>query len=261
MDENIIYDVMNDYYKYNIIILYVFSFLNFFILTLLLYYLNNRKGLLKNRLYTFIISDNLLKIIYIQLNDYTETIYKELLLSLLSLSQFFLIISFVYQIFYITKKANEQNEFELINKFKISIIYVGVIFSYDKFFEYNKIIIIIEYLIIIYFYSKLYTCFKNAIVKLKNIIQPDDKLQQIALYLLYLNIISYILLIIFYIIKIISTFYKNEVYLLYLDIILIIIKNILKYIVICVFSLILFKLPKNYFNCNDKNRDNKLVII
>ena len=263
-NENIIKDIMNNYDKYSNIILYIFSFINFLILTILLFSLNNnnRQGLLKYRLYTFILSDNLLKIIYIKLNDYTDTIRKELLLSLLSLSQFFLIISFAYQIFYITKKVNEKNEFELINKFKISIIYVAVIFSYDKIFkEYNNIIIIVECLIIIYFFSKIYTCFKNAIVELETIIKPDDKMLQIILYLKYLNIFSYILSIVSYIIKIISTFSKNEVYLFYLDMILIIIKNVLKYIVIYVFSVILCKLPKNYFNCNDKNVENKVVIV
>ena len=232
-------------------IFYIFIFFSFLVLNITLFVLrNNNKLLLKGKLFIFIFIDIIQKLLYNKKYNLIKSISQELLMSILTTSQFFLVISFIYEIFSIERLSHKNKYFGLISRFKLTIIFTLLIFPYHLFINrIENICEIVQTLIISFFLYELYY-YLNIVVKeiIYNNKSKDIQMRLIYNYLKDLNKICILLFICYYILKIILILIENRIIIFYIDFLLIIIDNGLKYLIFFILTAIIYKLPKNFYN-------------
>ena len=250
------------------IIYYIFIFFNFVILNLAIFILRaNRKVLLlKGKLLIFFAIDILQKIIINKYNRSIKSISRELILSILTSFEFYLIISFLYEILNKERLSNKYKYVDLINRFKLSIIFTLLIFPYHTFINHNtNLFKNIEIFTTFCFILGIYQYLKIVINEVIYNIQPEQfQMRQIYKYLNDLNNICAILFACYYILKIFSILIEKTIIIFYINFIMIVINNGLKYLIFFVLSAIILKLPKNFYNntsLNNRIYDDKIVII
>ena len=216
---------------------------------------NKKIRVLKLKLIGAIITDLLILFIFNILKLLDNSIIREFVFSIFGSIEFYLFLSFIYQIFYITKISKPPNKIELINPNQISLLLFLIIFSYQKFpFIYNELMNFILYTIIFMYLIFLYKYFKNTLTKISiNILPKNIEYIKIYFYLKRMNILCFILIFLFNGIKILLLFLNHEIYKLYIEIVLIIIIYTLKYAVFIYFPLIIYSLNNNYFYTDEEN--------
>ena len=193
-------------------------------------------------------------------NSMTTFIF-ELFLSVLSTIQFYLILASLETIFDATKITRNLKFFELMNIFPLSIIFFFITFSYDKFIVFyhssSKVLSIIQYLAVIFCMYKLYDFLKKKFIEIvDNSVKKKIILnRKLCLMLLGSPLSSLILLITYYVIKIIFLFFTFKLLFIYEIIILKIVKEGSKYFIYLVLMVFLYSL--NEFNL--KNEINNTI--
>lgn len=250
------------------IIYYIFIFFNFVFLNLAIFILrvNRQLLLLKGKLYIFFVIDIMQKIILNKNNSSIKSISLQLLLSILTSFEFYLIISFLYEILNKERLSNKYKYVDLINRFKLSIIFTFLIFPYHTFIDHNtNLFKNIEIFTTFCFIFGIYQYLKIIINEVIYNIQPEQfQMRQIYNYLKNLNNICAILFACYYILKIFSILIEKRIIILYINFILITINNGLKYLIFFALSAIILKLPKNFYNntsLDNRISDDKIVII
>lgn len=265
-DNSLDYLIFNEQ-KLKEIIYYIFIFFHILILHLAVFILrcNSKVLLLKGKLFVFLVIDIIQKIFINKKISFMQSITLELFLSILTSFEFFLVISFVYEI--LNKKRYKWKYVELINRFKLSITFTLLAFPYHLFIDKNtKVFKNIEIILSFCFFFCVYYYLKILINEaIYNNIQPEDsQMRQIYAYLKDLNKIVLILFICYYALKIVSSSIENRVIIFYIKISLEVINNGLKYLIFFVLSALTIKLPKIFYNdANYYNRDSedKMIII
>ena len=240
----------DNYEKANMILSYIFTVFNLFIIIMSLFISTNTKNIrfLKLKLFGLIFIDSISLILYTIFKN-EESLSYELLFSALNSIKFYFFISFLYQIFNNTKISKTAKELQLINPFQIFILFILIIFSYSKFsFLYPEIVNCIQYIIILSCLIFFYKYFKNTIKIISSNIKVNDiRNIQIYYYLKILNNISLILLFCYNIIKMIIIFIPNQYFKVFLEVGLNTINQGLKYFMFFLFTFIIYTLNhKNY---------------
>ena len=104
--------------KANMILSYIFSLFNFFIIISSFFILsskNNNLNLLKIKLFALIIIDSISSLMYINYIYYFDLFFSKLFFSLLTSIEFNLFISFIYQIFNTIEISQNVKYLNLIN--------------------------------------------------------------------------------------------------------------------------------------------------
>ena len=250
------------------IIYYIFIFLDFIILNLAIFILgvNRQVLLLKGKLFIFVVIDIIQKIIINKNNSSIKSISLELLLSILTSFEFFLIISFFYELLNKERLSNKYKYVGLINRFKLFIIFTLLIFPYHKFISHNiniikNIEIFTTFCFIFGIFEYLNIIFNEVMY---NIQQEKFQMRQIYNFLKDLNKFCIIFFASYYILKIFSALIEKRIILFWINSFLIVINNGLKYLIFFVLLAIILKLPKDFYNntsLDDRISDDKIVII
>lgn len=251
--ENVMLDIKYNTKSFNLILAYIFSVFNVLILANTIFFLRrqNTINLLKYRVFAFLIIDCIYKLIYGQIYDNANSLSKELFFTLLSSGQFFLIISLIYQLFNKEFLKNKKKNLYLINRFKIIIGFILIIFPYDKFFNYPKTFKIIEIFIIISFIIQFFRYSNNNILEIINNLRSEDiNMRYIFANLKILSLICLIVASSFYFLELISVFITNYNHLFLISFSEIIVINGLKYFTIFVLGAILHRVPANFYDRN-----------
>ena len=232
----------DNYEKANMILSYIFTVFNLFIIIMSLFISTNTKNIrfLKLKLFGLIFIDSISLILYTIFKN-EESLSYELLFSALNSIKFYFFISFLYQIFNNTKISKTAKELQLINPFQIFILFILIIFSYSKFsLLYPEIINCIQYIIILSCLIFFYKYFKNKIKIISSKIKINDiRNIKIYYYLKILNNISLILLFCYNIIKMIIIFIHNQYLKVFLEVGLNTINQGLKYFMFFLFMFII----------------------
>ena len=261
MDEKIKEETKLNFEKANIILTYIFSLYDIFILIIfkfLLYPKLENIFSLKYKLFFLIIIDCISKLLYYITNNNFNSLLKELLYIMLTGVKFYLILSFAFEIFYSSLKFIKAQKIKLISPLLISIIFLLVIFPYDKYF-YSRpnILEILESLIIIIYLFNLFKYIRDIINVIDKHLKSYDKSnEKVYLYLQILNYASLILFICYYIGKMISILFYNYYFIIYIKILINIFYESLRYLLFYIFIKIIYILNDNYNNNNKDNNAN-----
>ena len=213
--------------------------------------MNKNNRLLKKKLISIISLDIILLLFYSK-NYFIINISlfkQEFFLSIMYTSQFFLILSFLEQIFNDTKTLNNINFYDdSFNHYHLTIIFFIITFPHDKFLlSIKKITLIIQSLFALYCIFKLYNFLKKKINDIVDNLVKLKTLQNQKIYSLILG--SPLPILIFsisnYILKMIFFFIQNPMLIIYENIILNIIKETAKNFLFFVLGLILYVLFKD----------------
>lgn len=243
--------------KANMILSFIFSFSNVLIIFLTIFIhstINKNIKALKTKLCGLIVVD-IISLIFNYTYNYSNSLFFELISSTLNSFEFYLFISFIYQIFNTTELSKLAKEIELINPIQLGIIFLLIIFSYYKFaffyshlIHYLQIVIILTSLLIFYFYLK------KAIINISNNLLSNDFLgKNVYYYLEMLNTLSFSLLSFYNIIKIFLILIHNPLLKIYIGIGLNTINQGLKYFVFILYEIIIYILNKNNNHIRDES--------
>ena len=243
------------YQNFNIIISYYFIFFDFLFYIIISYIIkskNNSVSLLKYKLYILFIVDIIYRISFIKTYLLDTSFSKELLLTLLSSCQFYLILSFL-------KDASKRVElsgnfdcfenFENLFPFRNSTYFFFIFFSYERFCHgFNKEIQLIENLVILGGFFKIYGYFRNKVYEIIIILRKiEQKNEFIFILVEYQTVNPFIFFTFCCILNIISLFIDNPIILIYSKILMIIIKEIGKYLIFVLLGSIIYCLKKYLF--------------
>lgn len=237
-----------------------FDFLSYVFISFILKSKNKYVILLKYRLYIIFIIDIIFRIIYLKTFYFLNSLSKELILTLLTSSQFFTILSYIQIIPQIIYKSNEEKDSEYLDSFQISAYFFFIIFSYDKFINgFTKLISLLENLFILGCFFKLYGYLRNKVIEISLILQNKNKINEGAYLILeVLPFIELISLSTYFILKITALLVENSDFLFYINIFSIIFKDLSKYIIIYLAGFILYLIDRNEFR--NKNSSFKKII-
>jgi hypothetical protein len=201
--------------------------------------------------------DAFLRIFNVFTDLYSKSFLKELLFSSLASIQFYTIIIFINQIF--TEKNHEYNleiNSEMGNAKLLTGIFFPLIFSFKAVMSYYKIFSIIQYSLIIlgafgiskYGQKRMDNFFVNIIVKNGQF----SNLTYISSFLTYISIY----IIINYVMEIIGILISNSLYAVYIDMICMVFKESVKYLVIIMLIIIYYYFNKysSYKDLDSKNQ-------
>jgi hypothetical protein len=232
-----------------ITISYLFIFINVCIIIIFLIILTKKQNIraLKIKFFLFFAIDIITRLFYIMTYYYSNKLLKEIFFSIMSASQFFLIISSLDQILD-TKEFSFLASFTTkANPLELSILFFLFIFSYDKFsYSFSKYISFLQAILILICIYKLYNYLKLIILVIVEGINYN-KNQNFLIYSFIKNLpfSSFQFFIGFHILKIMTLFVENTFYLIYMKIILVILKETSKYFAIFILGAILFILDNN----------------
>ena len=254
MDDDIDKISEENFYEANVILCYIFIIINAFIMifsTFIFITRSQKIKLLKTRLYEFILIDSLSFIINIHKNskNYGATFLYELFFSSIISFEFFIFISFIYQIFNTTETSNLSQNLELKNPNLLSMLSFFIIFPYHKIsYHYHQLINIMQYIIILCCIIIFFKYLSNTIISISRNITSINK-QDTKIYqdLKMLNLICLILLLSFNVLKVLLLFIPNSLQ-IYIEILLTIINQSLKYLIIILFGNIIYALNKKSNN-------------
>ena len=257
MDE----DKKIDFKKIKTILGYISLIINIFFICISLYLLNSQKKfvkILKYNLFTLIILDSISFIIFENHPYIFNQIYGDILFACLSSIGFYTFLSFIYQIYNNTKISILAKKIELIEPFKLTFLFLFIIFSYHKYTKLYKTLNIIENIIILCFITVLYRYLGNITKSIRNNLLPRDiKSAKIFYCLKLLNSICFLLIVIYYALKIVIM-YTPQIPKIYMNIALNTVYFTLKYSIFYIFAVIIYILKK------DRNKyiyeeDNKII--
>ena len=262
MNESINENDLENFNQAHLYLAYIFCGLNTCIVigTFVLFKSNSKNIIiLKLKLLVFIFIDSILSLAFKVLKIFKNIITEELLFSVLASIEFYIFLSFMYQIFSTTELSKLSKEIELIKGGQISLIFLSVTFSYHKLsIYYLKLINFVQNCAILVCLIILYKYLINIIGKISiNLLPKDIQHRKVYYYLQRLILIGFTMLLIFFFIKLLIIFLNNEIYILYIEITSNTIIHGLKYFVFILFSIIIYTL--NYKNIN--NTDENIQII
>ena len=224
----------------NRVLSYTFFGVNLFILISIIFILKTKSkniNYLKYKLLLLILLDSILMLFYIKVNNYIYLISIDIIYSFLYLFQFYLYISFIYNIIINSKISSDKINIELIQPSKLCLPFFLIIFPFNNYFYlYPEKINVIQVFIALSGVFLLYYYLKNII---NNSIKEDNQNLKIYYYLNTLNDFSFILLLIYSFIKIISIFSNYNLYLI-TQIIMITINFGIKYFIFFLFLFIIY---------------------
>ena len=243
--------------KVNIILSYIFSAFNLFIIIISLFIISSKiKNIrfLKLKIFGLIFIDSISLILHSIIKNEESFIY-ELLFSALYSIEFYFFISFLYQIFNNTETPKLSKGIELISPFQILFFFILFIFPYYKFsILYREIVHCIQYTIILSSLLLLYKYFNNTLNIISTHLKSNDiENRKIYYYLKILNKVSIILLVCYINIKMVIIFIYNQYYKVFLEVGLNTINQGLKYFIFIVFEFIIYTMNTtiNKFNVDE----------
>lgn len=254
MNEEIDDNTKENFESASLILAFIFAIFNLFIIIISLFKLSSKNKnlkMLKYRLFSLIIMDSITSLIYSNYRYKFDLFSSELFFSVLSSIEFYLFISFIYQIFNSTDISQNAKSIELVSPIHFCTIFLLIFFSYHKFsYLYAKLLNIVEYIIIFACLALLYRYFKDTIASIiVHLVTKDVQTRKVYYYLNIANTIGLSFLMFIYIIKLILIFI-DESYHIYFDVALISINYGLKYFVFILFEVIIYTLSKNYYKNN-----------
>ena len=247
--------------KANVVLTYIFSLFDLIILIIFYRYFNSKNINIKIftcKFIAIIIIDIISKLLYSITNKYFNIISNELIYAALITSKFYLILSFIYQIFYDSLRFINLKKIKLLNIIQMSFIYFLIIFPYDKLFNLiPNALIFFEIIIILINLFILYKYINDLLETIKKDIQKYNvSNKNVYLYLKILNYASLILFICYYFAKIIELFFNKKYFIIYIKISINIFYQSIKYLLFYIFIKLIYTLNENY----DKNYPNNLTL-
>ena len=237
------------YEKSDIIITIFFAIIDLLIIVLSSLNLKSKNKnitALKHQLIKIFIIDIIMRMLYTKKYS-TWSIFKEVLLTIMNSCQFYLVISFLYEVAFNPKAITTLKKSIARNRrFNLFILFFMITFSYEKLImliEFSKNLIIIFKKIIIFLQSICIICciyifykdFKKKIFEIvNNIINEKNQKGNIGLIIMGSPQSILVLYLFYYFLKIIFVFIKTPVFHIYANIILNILKDTCKY---CIFFL------------------------
>jgi hypothetical protein len=223
----------------------LFAFIDLIIIIFSLFNLkskNKKIYLLKYKLFGLFLVDIVLRILYAKKYHKINSVYNEIVFSFLKTFQFFLILSFLEQIFNDTRLNKKGKFYKKLSCKQLCITFSLVIFSYEKFSNSHKDICLIQSLIIIYCIFVLYTRLRNKIIKIVDNLasQKTNRRQNTYLCILGSPFICFIFYLTYYILKILFLTLENPDHIIYANIILKIIIDSSKYFLFSILELLLY---------------------
>ena len=260
------YSIVNeeDLEKYEMIDIatsYIFSFINIIILIFSISNLKSKKNninLLKNKYFSFFVIDVIIRILYITTYYHSNIFLKEIFFSFMPTSQFFLIISFLEQILNYEELLYLSNSLKKANSIELCILFFLFNFSYDKFsFSFSKHISFLQSIVNLGCIYKLYEYLNEIVIIIIDGINSKNSQGFNPYYFIKnLPLSCLFFYIVFHILKILIIFVNNTLYLIYMKIILIILKETSKYFIILILGAILFLIDRKNLNF-ETNKNNK----
>ena len=250
MDAYVNEDDIDNFEKGDVILTIIFIILDILILFILFIMLKSKNEnikLLKLKFFTLFSIDIIVRILIIKTYFHPNDLFKELFFSVMPAYQFYIILSFLYQLLDDYRAKDENNSKEKVNSYELSILFFLYTFSYDKFsYSFSKHLCFLQCFINLGLIIKLYEYLKYIVLEItENLEHKDYQRKMIYLFIKNLPLSSLQFFIIFYILKIFSIFVENSSYLIYIRIILIIVKETSKYFVFFIIGAILFISDRN----------------
>ena len=238
--------------KANIILGYISLEINIIIILVSLYLFNLKQKFIKKLLFKFftlIILDSISFIIYENISKNFKyiilQIIGDLLFSCFSTIEFYLFLSFIYQIYNHTKISILSKKITIIAPLQLSFIFLFVTFSYHNYSKFYKIINFLENVIILCCITLLYRYLKNITKTIKNNLLPRDLLSATIFYFLrILNYIGFFSTVCYYVLKLINIYTPNT-YKTFMSVALNTINFGYKYIIFFIFAVIIYYYNKN----------------
>jgi len=266
---------ISSYENSDIIITLIFAMIDLIIIIISLLNLKSHNYnilKLKKKIIKLFIIDIIIRILYTR--KYNKwTIYKEILLTVLNTSQFYLIISFFDEILYDSKVSKLKKSNDKAKRVKLCILFFIFTFSYEKmtyppsvtyyfYIKINKLILLLECFIILYCIYKIYKELKIKIIEIgNNIINQSQKKKRIYLIIIGSPLSSLTLFMIYYILTLCFLFIKKPVFLIYANIVLNIIMNSAKLFTFFICEAIIYVLNEiNVEKENERIKKNKRYI-
>jgi hypothetical protein len=245
MDEYFEQELIETYENAETILTLLFAFIDLIIIIFSLFNLkskNKKIYLLKYKLFGLFLVDIVLRILYAKKYHKINSVYNEIVFSFLKTFQFFLILSFLEQIFNDTRLNKKGKFYKKLSCKQLCITFSLVIFSYEKFSNSHKDICLIQSLIIIYCIFVLYTRLRNKIIKIVDNLasQKTNRRQNTYLFILGSPFICFIFYLTYYILKILFLTLENPDHIIYANIILKIIIDSSKYFLFSILELLLY---------------------
>ena len=257
-DNYLVQELIENYEKVDIFICLIFTILDIIILISFLYLKSKSKRIsfLKHKVIKVFLIDIIIRVLYTRKN-YTWNIYKELLLTFMNTSQFYLIISFFDIAIYNKNISNLTKANDKIKRINYSLIFFVLTISYERLtypsnlviiisnyrIELKRIIILIESLCILFCLNKLYKDYKGKIQEIGYIIKNEDKQYKISSSIILGAPQSIVFFFVsYYILKVLFLLIKRELILFYANIILIIFKETCKYLMLFICIIIIYVL-------------------
>jgi hypothetical protein len=245
MDEYFEQELIETYENAETILTLLFAFIDLIIIIFSLFNLkskNKKIYLLKYKLFGLFLVDIVLRILYAKKYHKINSVYNEIVFSFLKTFQFFLILSFLEQIFNDTRLNKKGKFYKKLSCKQLCITFSLVIFSYEKFSNSHKDICLIQSLIIIYCIFVLYTRLRNKIIKIVDNLasQKTNRRQNTYLCILGSPFICFIFYLTYYILKILFLTLENPDHIIYANIILKIIIDSSKYFLFSILELLLY---------------------
>lgn len=266
MEELIKYESIQNFEKGDIIRAILLILVDIIILIIFSFHLkckDKKIGLLKFQLLILCITDIYIRIIFIK-NYYEEdSLYKEILFTFFYSFDLYLMIIMIEQSLNYILISNRNKFKEIIYQIFISIIFLIIIFPYEKIFNFSSniqnIIIIIQNIIISIYIFILYEYIKKKLIELSSILMCEIEVKN-SIYLRFLNSpISILIFYIFYFILKTSLIFIND----YNDVILvklfmIVIKESTNYFIYLILNIMItllnkISIKKIYKNISIKN--------
>lgn len=237
--------------KANMILSYIFSLFNFFIIIISFFILNTKSNnlkLLKIKLFALIIIDSLSSLMHINYRFYFDLFFSELFFSILTSIEFYLFISFIYQIFNTTEISQNAKSLNLINPIQLCILFLLQTFSYYKFsYLYSLFLIIVQRIIIFICIALLYRYLRNAITTISiRLLSKDLQTKKIYYYLKIINSAGLIFMLCNNIVQLFLFMDKNNSSQMYIKIALNSINYGFKYFIFILFEVIIYTLSNSY---------------
>ena len=236
--------------KINIISGYVFLGSNICIIFVLIFLIRSRKKnirMLKYKLFALMILDSMLFFIYENIIKNLTYIFNpivgDILFACLSSIEFYLFISFIYQIFNCTEISKLAKKIVLIDPLLLTFLFLFVTFSYHKYLNlFPEIIKIVEHIIILCCITLLYRYLRDKTKIIKNNLLPKDINSAIAFNSLKkLNSIGFLFIVCYYALKIITK-YMPKIFFIMIYIILNGINFLFKYFIFFSFAIMIYQL-------------------
>jgi hypothetical protein len=264
---------INDYEKADIILNIFFTGINFLLIVITVALFSSEKQEITDLSYQLIgiyFVNIIVRLyhIYMLQKDISNFMLKELISSIISVDQFYLILSLYVQIAKLLKIK------EKINIVFPCFLYVLVFFSYDKLITYSPItfnsyllsfgslILLTQYMFSVIYVYYIYDLLKPGIdAIISTIISGGKNLSTLQKFIIGAPFSCLVLFVLHYLIKVWLLFFKSPLMLLYGNIVINIFKNGGIYFTFICCEIIVFALNKQQTQENEKKNDSDEVQI